>query len=382
MRQLAIFLLSVAVLFGAYVMTFGMPAQVSQLVGGAPEAGGNAGANQAQAGRGPGGRGGRGGNRATSVVVETLEETSYALVLRTVGTASSARKSSVTMSETGEVVEVALEANALVESGDVLLRLDARTQRLSLDVAQAELDQARDTLARYKTLQSSGNLTVTNVNLSEAEVAVRLAEANVGMAELALEERTIVAPISGRLGLSDVHVGDLLSSGDVVVTIDDSSKLYAEFEVPERSIGLLEVGKKVSVGTPTYAGRIFEGQIVAFDSRLDGVTRSVTVKAEIDNSEGLLWSGMTFLVRMLEETDPLPSVPSTAITWDRSGAGFWVVTDGKATRRPVTIRYREGDRVWLDTDVEPGAQIVTEGASKLREGAAVSDLSAEQRANS
>ena len=126
------------------------------------------------------------------------------------------------------------------------------------------------------------------------------------------------------------------------------------------------------VSTPTYVGRVFEGQITAFDSRLDSVTRSATVEAEIDNAEGLLLPGMTFATRMTEEIDPLPVVQSTAITWNRSGAGIWVVEDGKASRIPVAIRYRDGDRVWIETDAAIGASVVTEGASKLRNGSKVS----------
>ncbi|MGP6089825.1 efflux RND transporter periplasmic adaptor subunit [Antarctobacter jejuensis] len=371
-KHTAVIFASIGILAGAYALTFGVPSQVSQLWGGVssePVAGGPGGAPGARAG-GPGG--GRGG-QATSVVMGPMEESSYALVLHTVGSATSLRRSNVTMSEAGEVVETALLANGAVEKGDVLLRLDDRTQRLALDIAEAERDQARDTLERYKSLQSGGNLTVSGVTLAEAEVALRLAEANLGMAELALEERTVVAPISGRMGLSDVQVGDLVSAGDVIVTIDDSTTLIAEFEVPERSIGLLEIGKTVRVGTPTYTGRVFEGRVAAFDSRLDPVTRSVTVKAEIDNSEGLLWSGMTFSVRMIEQTEPLPTVPATAVTWDRTGAGIWVVDGGRASRVPVTIKYREGDRVWLETSVSDGAIVVTEGASKLRDGAMVAN---------
>ncbi|SFA86481.1 RND family efflux transporter, MFP subunit [Poseidonocella pacifica] len=372
MRKFVLLPVSLGILVVAYFVTFGLPDQVSRLIGIATEE--TASADGAAQGR-EGASQGRIA-RATSVVMEPLQSSSYALTLRTVGNATSAQRANVTMSETGEVVETFLEANAEVEKGDILLRLDDRTQHLSLDIAQAELDQARDTVERYQALQAGGNLTITGVTLSEAEVALRLAEANVGMAELALEERTVLAPISGRLGLSDVQVGDLVSSGEVIVTIDDSTSLVVEFEVPERSIGLLSVGKTVLVGTPTYAGRVFEGQITAFDSRLDSVTRSVTVKASIDNSDKLLWSGMTFLVRMIEETAPLPSLPATAVTWDRSGAGIWAVEDGRAIRHPVTILYREGDRVWLQTEIPEGTQIVTEGASKLREASPVTDADA------
>ncbi len=316
-------------------------------------------------------RGQRGQGRATTVVLTSLEAREYTLVLRTVGSAVSLHRTEVTASDAGEVVETALRSNEMVKKGDVLLRLDDRTEQLALEIAQANRDQAQATVTRFEGLRSNGNSVVTDVALSEARVALRLAEANVGLAKVALVDRTIVAPISGRLGLSDVSVGDRLSSGDAIVTIDDTTSLLATFEVPERSIGLLAEGKPVLVSTPTYAGRIFEGNITAFDSRLDSVTRSATVQAEIENPEGLLLAGMTFAIRMTEETDPLPVVPATAITWDRTGAGIWIAEDGSTHRVPVAIRYREGDRVWVEAEVPLGAQIVTEGASKLREGALV-----------
>ncbi len=382
MKKISVALLSLVVLAGAYAIAFGVPAQVAQLWGGAPSeqsdaaprggAGGPGGP-----GGGPGGPGGaRGQGRTTTVVLAPLEARAYTQELRTVGSAVSLRRAEVVATEAGEVVEAALQANKLVEKGDVLLRLDDRSERLALEIAEANRDQAQATVTRYQGLHQNGSAVVTDVALSEALVELRLAEANVGLAEVALENRTVVAPISGRLGLSDVQVGDQLSTGDTIVTVDDTTTLLATFEMPERSIGLLSEGKPVLVTTPTYTGRVFEGTITAFDSRLDSVTRSATVQAEIDNTEGLLLSGMTFAIRMNEDTDPLPMVPSTAITWDRSGAGIWVADEGQTARVPVTIRYRDGDQVWIETEAPVGAQIVTEGAAKLREGAQVTSADA------
>ncbi|PIB24566.1 efflux transporter periplasmic adaptor subunit [Amylibacter kogurei] len=362
---------TLVILMGAYVASFGIPAPLAPIIG-MDEADQQASQQQ------DGPRRGGGRNSATSVVMNALETESYTIVLRTIGSAVSKRNATVITSETGEVVETNLRANAFVEKGDVLVRLDDQTQVLQYDIALAELKQAQDTVERYENLRQSGNSTITQVTMSEAILAQQLAEANAGLAKIAVEDRTIKAPISGRLGLSDIDLGDVLSTNDVVVEIDDSTTLLAEFEVPERSIGLLVEGKTVLVGTPSFAGRTFEGKIVAFDSRLDTVTRSATVQAEVDNSDGMLWSGMTLGVRMLEETDPLPVLPATAITWNRDGSGIWVVDgDGKTIRKPATIRYRDGDRVWVDTDVTVGTSVVVEGAAKLRDGANVVDVAAQ-----
>lgn len=365
LKKLSYAALSLMIIAGAYSIAFGVPDEVKQSWGGSATETAEA-PKEAQSGRSRGGQG-----RATTVVLAPLEARAYTLILRTVGSAVSLQQTEVTATDAGEVIETALDANTMVQKDDFLLKLDDRTERLEFEIAEANRDQAQATVTRYEGLQSNGSSVVTDVALSEARVALRLAEANLGLAQVALDDRTIKAPISGRLGLSEVSVGDRLSSGDAIVTIDDTTSLLATFEVPERSIGLLTEGKSVLVTTPTYAGRIFEGEVTAFDSRLDSVTRSATVKAEIANPEGLLLAGMTFAIRMTEETDPLPVVPATAITWDRSGAGIWVAEEGSTSRVPVTIRYREGDRVWVETDAPLGAEIVVEGAAKLREGAQV-----------
>ncbi|MEJ6396172.1 efflux RND transporter periplasmic adaptor subunit [Gymnodinialimonas sp. 2305UL16-5] len=300
-----------------------------------------------------------------------LEAQSYALTLRAIGTATSLRSVDVVATESGQIVELRLPQNGHVDAGDILVQLDDTSEQLELEIALAERDLAEATLDRYATLAETGIRTSTDADLTDARVALRLAEANVALSENTIEDRVIRAPISGQLGLSDLQIGDYLDINDPVISVEDSSVIIAEFEVPERSIGLLEAGLEVLIGTPTHRGRIFHGEIIAYDTQLDSVTRSVTVQAEVDNSDGLLWAGMSFAVRIIEETDPMPVVPSTAITWAQDGAGIWLVEDDRATRHSVTIRYRDGDQIWIETEAPLGAQVVVEGGFKLRDGTSV-----------
>ncbi|MCR8723886.1 efflux RND transporter periplasmic adaptor subunit [Frigidibacter sp. ROC022] len=374
MRRFATLVVAAGILAAAYAVTFGLPPWLSELTGSGGEqvAATSGAAPQAPAGGRPG-RGGPGGRSATTVVVTTpLELRPYDSVLSAIGTASALRSVEVVSESAGTVTEANLAANRAVEAGDVLLRLDARTEVLNLEIAQAQLEKVRDTVTRYERLKQSDSSTVTDVTLSEARLDLRLAEAAVGLAEVALEDKTIRAPISGRLGLSDIEVGATLSANSVITSIDQSDVLVVEFELPERSIGMLAGAKEVLATTSTLAGRVFTGTITSYDSRVDPVTRSVTVKAQIDNSEGLLWPGMTFAVRLEQISDPLPALPSTAITWSRSGSSVWIDADGVAEQVPVTILYRRDDTVWIDADIPVGTQVVTEGAQKLRAGAKLS----------
>ncbi|UWQ94549.1 efflux RND transporter periplasmic adaptor subunit [Rhodobacteraceae bacterium M385] len=380
MRKLLTVVVALAILAGAYSFTFGVPAPLLAMVSGTTdspaEADDTAAAARPGGGRGPGGAGGRGGRRGgsntTTVVTQALEVRPYESVISAVGTASALRSADVVSDVAGTVVETNLIANREVTAGDVLLRLDARAEVLNLEVATAQLEQANATVARYERLQATGNSTVTDVTLSEAQLAQRLAEADVGLAELAVEDRIIRAPISGRLALSDVEVGDTISANSVLVSIDQSSSLVIEFELPERAVGLLAEAEEVLASTSSFTGRVFTASIISFDSRIDDVTRSVTVEALIDNTEGLLWPGMTFAVRLTQESEPLPVVPSTAITWSREGSSVWIDAGGVAEQVPVTILYRQNDSAWISSDIAEGAMVVTEGAHKLRDGAALS----------
>ncbi|MEP4247523.1 efflux RND transporter periplasmic adaptor subunit [Tateyamaria sp.] len=365
MRHLLILLASGGILCAAYFFSFGVPETVKLAVG----------LDVADARQQTPDRGARPerGAQETIVVTAPLSARAYNLVLSTIGTATTLRSVEVVSSVAGEITDVSFDANTQVAAKDVLLQLDDRAEQLALVAVKAEHQQAQDLFDRYETLRNNGNSTITDIIFVETEVALQLAKISVDLAQDALDERTIKAPIAGTLGLSDLHVGTYLSVGDAIVTINDSSVIVAEFEVPERSLALLEAGKPVQIGTPTYAGRVFGGTITAFDTALDPTSRSATVRAQIDNPDGALIAGMTFSVRILEKTEPLPVVPATAITWNRGGANIWTIEEGVASPSPVAIRYRNGTRVWVETDVPLGATIITEGAAKLRAGTAVTD---------
>ena len=374
MKKLLYIVASLAIVAGAYVWSFGVPGAL------APGADGETPTAQVQGGPpGPGGPGGPGGPRgggATTVVLTPLDMQPFEDTFRAIGSSEAVQSATVTSDVSGRVVAINLVPNAQVAKGDVLVQLDARSATVSLDTAQRELEQASATVERYERLQQAGSLTVTDVTLSDARLAQSVAQAAVVQAELALEDLTIRAPISGRIGLSDVNVGDYLTANTPITTVDNSSALLVEFELPERSVSFLALGRDVALETPSLTGRNFEGKITSFDSRIDQVTRSVTVRARVENPDGILWPGMTFTARLSNLSDPLLVVPTTAITWSRDGASIWFEDDGKAQNIPVTILHRRDENVWLDADLPAGTMIITEGAHKLRAGATITDANA------
>ncbi|CAN0343838.1 unnamed protein product, partial [Chrysoparadoxa australica] len=155
-----------------------------------------------------------------------------------------------------------------------------------------------------------------------------------------------------------------LGATSQIVKITDQSSLTVEFGLPDRAAGIVQVGQSVWLTTGSLQGHVFEGAVEGFDGQIDSTTRTIKVRAQVDNPAGQLLPGMVFQVVMADENAPLPVVPANAITWSREGAAVWVARDGKAEAVLVTIRHRENDRVWLNGDLPDGTQVFVEGVQK------------------
>lgn len=310
---------------------------------------------------------------ATTVVFGTVEMSSYTEEFRAIGTAKAVENVVVVAEVAGRIEQLHAAGSTEIKEGAPLVTLEHNVQRINAQIAQTRLQQARDTLERYQRLQSGSSGSVSDVAVREASTALAIAEGELALAREELEQRVIRAPISGRLGLIDLERGGSLSVGSPIVTIDNTEQMIVEFELPERAVPLLTVGRAVSLRTPLLRGRPLDGEITAFDSRLDPVTRTITVRARVDNAGGLLWPGMTLNVVLTRQSAPMPSVPAMAIMWTRDGAQVWRVDDGLAVPVPVVLRTRIDDTVWVEGDLKEGAQIVVEGVQKLRVNAPVSE---------
>lgn len=312
-------------------------------------------------------------DEATTVVFGIVDITSYTDEFRAIGTAMAAEKVLVLSDVAGRIEQIHASGNVDIIEGAALITLERNVQRINLQIAQSRLQQARDTLDRYEALQSGGGASVSRVAVREASTALAIADAELELAREELDRRVIRAPIPGRLGLIDLERGDSLAVGSRIVTIDNTDTMIVEFEMPERAVPLLTVGRAVSLHTSLLRGRPLRGEISEFDSRLDPVTRTITVRARIANTDGLLWPGMTLNVLLSRQSDPLPTVSAMAVTWTREGAQVWRVKDGTVTAVPVVVRARIDDTVWLEGELNAGDQIVVEGAQKLRAGAKVTE---------
>ena len=317
-------------------------------------------------GDGPRGAG-RGAGEMPVVIGAPVVQATINDAVSAIGDGRAARSVTVTPYVAGRVASLEVESGDEVTEGAPLVRLDSEAEEIALDRARLTLEDARATLARTEDLVKSG--ATTEVQLRSAQLAVSQGELALRDAELALEHRVIRAPFDGWVGILGVDVGDQVSTATEITTLDDRSHILVDFRVPERFVGQVKVGAPVSAEPLGQAELALTGAVVTLDSRIAPDTRTLRVRASLDNAEDRLRAGMAFSISMRFPGEVFPAVDPLAIQWSADGAFVWIDADGKAAELPVRIVQRNNDTVLVDAPLAPGAMVVTQGMQLLRAGA-------------
>lgn len=322
-----------------------------------------------------GGEGGRsgfgfGGGGGTLVVTDRVGEGVINDRLTAIGDGAALRSVSINPEVSGRITEVLRRSGDRVEAGDVIARMDASSERISLDRARLAVRDAENRVERLTRMQQGNS--ITQVERVEAESALESARLAVREAELALSRRTISAPFDGVLGILSLEPGSLVGSQDEVARLDDRSDLLVEFRVPERFVGAIAIGRSVDVTPVSNPAMQVSGEVTAIDSRLESDSRTLRVQARVDNEADRLRPGMSFILDLRFEGDTFPTVNPLAVQWRSEGAYVWRVTpDDEAERVAVRIIQRNSDAVLVDAPLQPGDEVVTEGVQSVRAGASV-----------
>ncbi|WPZ34330.1 efflux RND transporter periplasmic adaptor subunit [Thalassobaculum sp. OXR-137] len=310
--------------------------------------------------------------KPAAAVVAEVTFAAERISLEAVGTARAAQSAILYAPAAGEVKAVNFSADETVAAGDVLLELDREGEELAVELARVRRTDADRIVRRLRSLSRSG--AVAQATLDDALTTLEAARIALRQAEVDLADRFVIAPFSGRIGLSDIDVGDRISSDTRIATLDDRSSLLVRFEVPEALLGRIAVGETASVVPWTSADITAEGTVYDVDSRVDEANRSFTVRARIPNQDDRLRPGMSFRVNLDIEGPERPRVPEIAIQWGGDGSFVWVVRNAEARRVPVTILQRQEALVLVDADIDRGDLVVVEGLHRMRPGAPVEIL--------
>jgi RND family efflux transporter MFP subunit len=317
--------------------------------------------------RRPGGPGGM-GMRPPPVSFAAPERTPIDGQLSAIGTGRALQSLTLTSDVSGVIEKIHIVPGARVTAGAPLVDLERREQEIALTRARAEHRIARTNAARFAGLRESEAASALEQEAAQNEMTA--ATAALQQAEYDLERRTIRAPFDGVVGLTNLDVGDFLTVGLNVTTIDDVSSLLVDFVVPENASPFVRPGMKVTARTRAGDASAVEGVVRAIDSRVDSASRTRRVEAVLDNKDGRLIPGSTFEIALGVEGRSGFLVPGLAIQWDRQGSYVWrVAGDGAAERVPVVIMRRTETAVLVEADLQEGGQIVAEGADLVRPGA-------------
>jgi multidrug efflux system membrane fusion protein len=353
---------------------------------------------QGPGGPGPGGPGGPGGgggrrNAATTVGVATAEKLDIPVTLEALGTVTAAATTTVRPQVSGILQKVLFKEGQMVKAGQVLAQIDPRQFEMSLMQAsgtrqrdEAQLENAKLTLNRYRTLLGQDSIARQDVDTQAAlvkqlEGTVMTDKASEGTARLNLGYTKVVAPISGRVGLRAVDIGNLVGSGDTagIATITQLSPIDVEFSIPQDSVP--EVAQRVNDGASlpalaldrTRVNTLDSGKFYALDNQIDTQTGTVKAKARFANAKATLFPSQFVNVRLeLRTIKDAVMVPVTAVRHGNSGDFVYVLKEDKTvTVRPVKRGASTADKVQITEGLKLGEQVITEGADRLKEGAKV-----------
>lgn len=311
------------------------------------------------------------------VIVSSVEIRSFPLSAEALGNARSNESVDIRPKITATLTEILFEEGQTVETGDVLVKLDNLEPVADLAAAKAALVESN---ASYK---RSNELFKTNVG-SESQLlqdeARKIAdEAMVSVAEARMAETIVRAPFAGRIGLRRVSLGSLVGPGTVITTLDDTSVIKVDFDLPEVYLSRLESGLTVRARSAAWPDQEFSGLVSSVDTRVDPVSRTVRVRSIMPNENGLLRPGMFLTVTLLNDSIEAMVIPERALIPERSIQYVFVVADNQIVeRRPVRIGRRRPGEVEILEGLSTGELVIVDGTQKAREGKPVQILKTEK----
>ncbi|MEQ9449168.1 MAG: efflux RND transporter permease subunit, partial [Rhodospirillaceae bacterium] len=312
----------------------------------------------------------RGNSGPRPVRAAVVEKEVFSDRLEAIGTVHANESVNVTAKVQGIIQSIYFDDGETVSRGEEIAAIDAGEQTAQLNVELANLEQQRKDLERARGLAEENHISQARVD--ELVAAVKKAEANVAAARVRAGDRLITAPFDGIVGTRRISVGALVSPGTVVTTLDDISRVNLDFAVPETFLSSLRPGLDIEAEASAYPGEMFEGEVIAVDSRIDSSTRSVTVRAEIPNEDMRLRPGMLMVVDLIQNRRDSLMIPEAALQPESDKQYVFIIgTDDVAERVEVVIGRRRAGFVEVVSGVEEGDVIIREGLQNLESGSKV-----------
>ena len=328
---------------------------------------------------------------AVPVVADTVKRGDVPIYLTGLGTVQAYNSVVVRARVDGQIVKIDFAEGHEVEAGDVLAEID--TAPLAAAVAQAEatrlkdlaqLENARRDLARAARLAASGNATLQQQDtarslVAQFEATVKADDAAVEAAQVQLNYTRVRSPISGRVGVRNLDIGNIVHASDAtgIVTVNQLHPIYVGFALPADTLPRLRSAMKsgnVAVDALSRDGRkLASGRLAVIDNQINTATATIGYKAVFDNNDDALWPGQFVNVSVLSETrHDAVTVPATAVLRGPEGTYAFVIgTDHRIAKSAVKVGWSNQDLAIIDEGLTPGQLVVTDGQYRIQSGTLV-----------
>lgn len=321
---------------------------------------------------GPAAGGGMAAPTVTAFVVQPVE---WVDRIEALGTARANESVTLTAKVTEVVRKVRFNDGDRVRQGDILVELTGEAEVANLREAQAALNEAQQQLERLEPLVRQG--TLPRAQLDTQRALRDSARARVDAIRARLAERVITAPFDGVLGFRQVSDGALVTPGTVITTLDDIDTIKLDFAVPERFMSVLAPGQTVTARSVAWPDQVFSGTVTTVDSRVDPVSRAVTLRAELPNPDHQIRPGMLLTVELHTQPRQALAIPELALIQVGSRQSVYRLSDDDTVSE---VEVRTGARrlgeVEITVGLRAGDRIVHEGTPKLRDGLRVTVVDA------
>jgi multidrug efflux system membrane fusion protein len=336
---------------------------------------------------------------AVPVVDAPARLTDVPVYLNGVGTAKARNTVTVRPQVDGRIMSIRFKEGQEVKKGDVLAQIDPATYQAQLDQALAkkaldevQLANAQRDLARYSQLAANivaqKTIDTQRALVDQLAAQIKLDDAAIANARAYLDYTTIVSPLDGRTGIRMVDEGNLVRATDAgIVMITEVKPITVLFTLPQQQLGQVNAAQAkgpVPVEALASDGKtaIDRGTLQVVDNQVDQATGTVRMKAEFANAQMQLWPGQFVNVRLLVETlSQVVTIPTPAVQRGPSGPFAYVVKAGEqALLRPITVGLQTETTAVITKGIEASERVVTSGFARLRDGASVTVVRAEDEA--
>jgi membrane fusion protein (multidrug efflux system) len=311
--------------------------------------------------------------QAPGVIVSEAVIKPFPLSAEALGNARANEAVEIRPQITAAIVEILFEEGQKVAKGDILARLESSEPLADLAAAKAALVDSESQYRRSNELFKTRVVSESQLEQLEAKRDADLAAVNAAQARL--DHTVIRAPFAGQLGLRRVSLGSIVGPTTVITTLDDTSSIKLDFNVPEVFLARLAPGLTVTAHSAAWPDLTFSGEVTTIDTRVDPVSRTVIVRALLPNDDQRLRAGMFLTVTVLKEDVESLMIPEQAIVPERSNQYVLVVgPDNVVERRRVESGRRRPGEVEILDGLQAGERVITEGTQKARPGQQVEIL--------